>query len=116
MNEKREKAISYLRRFRKICENEKIIREQMFAIDRLMSASRTSTLTSVPTKGGSSRYEDFIVDQILKKDELKIRLAVLTGQKAIFSVIIESLPRRERDVIDRFYITGDSRGAADDLM
>lgn len=116
MNEKRERAVNYLQRFRRLCENEKIIREQMFAIERLMSTSRTSTLSAVPVKGGGNRYEDYIVNQISNKDDLKVRLAIISGQKAVFQHIIDSLPRHEKAVIERFYITGNSRGAADDLM
>ncbi len=115
MRQKKEKALAYIRQYQRVIENEKIIREQMFAIDRLMSASRVTTLSSVPTKGGASRYEDFVVNQIAKKDELKIRLAALMGQKSVFRMILESLPKRERIVIERFYISGARKGAVDDL-
>ncbi len=116
MKEGKEKALEYLRHYRAVLENEKIIREQMFAIERLMSASRTAVLSAAPTHSGSSRYEDFIVNQISKKDELKVRLAVLTSQKSVFRMIMDNLTKRERIVIERFYFSETRKGAAEDLM
>lgn len=81
MNQNRMKAARFLKEYRKLCENEHFIREQMFQTEHLLKSLRISNPSAAPNFGGSSKYEDFLVSQISKKEELRIRLLIVTTRK-----------------------------------
>ena len=116
MNHNRIKAANFLKEYRKLCENEHFIREQMFQTEHLLKSLRISNPSTAPNFGGSSKYEDFLVSQISKKDELRIRLLVVTARKETLKRAIEILKGKEREVIERFFLSDISYGAAEELM
>ncbi len=116
MKEHRRTAANFLKEYRKLRENEKIIREQMFQTERMLNSLRISNPASVPNFGGGSRYEDFLVTQISKKDELRLRLVIVTSRQETIKRIVGVLLGKERKVIERFFIEGEAAGAAEDLM
>lgn len=116
MRENREKAEKYLTEYRILNKNEKIIREQMFEIEKMLGTLRISSLSTVPKHGGGSKYEDYLVNQISKKEELRIRLVIVTARKAMIKRSLEILSGNEFTVAERFYISGERKGAAEELM
>ena len=105
MNEKRQQAADFLRDYAILCRSEEAINEQMYAIDR---AVRSESGGEMPCGG--------FCDQIAKTDELKLRLAVVRMRRELILGMVGRLPPRQRIVIDRFFITGGSERAADDIM
>ncbi len=116
MNHNRVKAANFLKEYRQLCENEKFIREQMFQTEHLLKSLRISNPSASPNLGGGSRYEDFLVCQISKKEELRIRLLIVTARKETLKRAVEVLKGKERQVIERFFLYGAAYGAAEDLM
>lgn len=116
MNENRQRAAKFLREYPTLCKNEKIINEQMCVIDRAMHSISISSPSSIPNYGGCSRYEDYLIGQLNKKDELKLRLAIVRMRRESITGLVDRLPPRQRAVVTRFFITGGSEGAAEDIM
>lgn len=116
MNVNRQKAAGFLREYRLLCRSEKSINEQMCVIDRIMKSVSVSNPSAIPNCGGGSRYEDYLVNQIAKKDELRLRLAIVGMRKEMIMATVDRLSPKQRAVIDRFFISGGSERAADDLM
>lgn len=116
MNQNRMKAARFLKEYRKLCENEHFIREQMFQTEHLLKSLRISNPSAAPNFGGSSKYEDFLVSQISKKEELRIRLLIVTTRKETLKRAIGILKVKEREVIERFFLSDASYGAAEELM
>ncbi len=88
----------------------------MFEIEKMLGTLRISNPSSVPKHGGGSKYEDYLVSQISKKEELRIRLVIVTSRQAMIKRSLEILSGNELAVIERFYIIGERKGAAEDLM
>ena len=81
-----------------------------------MTSVSVSNPSAVPNHGGGSRYEDHLIGQIAKKDELNLRLGIVRMRREMILRMVNSLPPRQRTVIERFYITGVKGHAADDIM
>ncbi len=115
MKENRKKAAEFLKEYRRLTENEKLIKEQIFLKEQLLQSIRISNPSTAPNVGGSSRYEDFLVRVISQKEELRLRLLIVSGRADTIRRIVDTLKGKERTVIERFYFRRSPR-AADDLM
>lgn len=116
MNEIREKTANYIKSYSTTVNSERIIKEQLFDVERLLHSLRTSNMGSSPNHGGSSRYEDFLVSQISKKEELRLRLLICEMRKNNIIRMLDKLPPIDRKIIDRIFINGGKHGAVEDLM
>lgn len=105
MNEKRQQAAGFLREYAILCRSEDVINEQMCVIDRAVQGASDG---DVP--------DDRFNDQIGQREELRLRLAVVKMRREMISGMVDRLPPRQRIVIGRFFITGGSGHAADDIM
>lgn len=114
MKVNREKAVKFLSEYAVLCKNEKLINEQMCVINRALESLSVGGASEIPADGGT-RYGEYLIDRMQKTDELKLRSAVVRMRKELITGIVDRLPERQRTVICRFFITGDSAGAADDL-
>ncbi len=104
MNWKKE-AENELRQYADISASLINIRERIEAIDSDMTAIKGST-SSVPVKGGGSKYEDSLLNLIVEKNRLR---ALYKANKHRHSVIkrgLDALNDTEMKVINRFYIQG----------
>lgn len=97
-------AIQDLRKYKYLKASMESIPERMEALHcRLVSVKGAAT-DKVPVKGGSSRYEDTLVDIIVEKERLKY---LYRANKMLLDLIergLASLDKTERLVLERFYI------------
>ncbi len=115
-NGTRLKAASFLKEYNLLKKNEKIVREQMYDTECMLHSLRISNPSASPNKGGGSRYEDFLVNQISKKEDLRLRLLIIETRKKFISRLLEILTPNEKAVIERFYLSENGKNAAEDMM
>ena len=115
-NEIRQKAASFLKEYNALHKNEKVVREQIYDTECMLHSLRISNPISAPNKGGGSRYEDFLISQISKKEDLRLRLMIIETRKRYIQRVLEILSKNERRVIERFYLTEEGKNAAESLM
>ena len=104
MNWRREAAndlMNYSRR-KESLEN---MREQMAALKAQFGAIKSSSNDSTPVMGGGeSRYEDRLLNNIVKRERLGLTYQATKRLVNVVEKGLSSLSEQERHVIDRFYI------------
>jgi len=97
-------AIQDLRKYKHLKASLESIPERMEALRCRFEYIKGAATDKVPVKGGSSRYEDNLLDIIVEKERLKY---LYRANKTLLDLIergLASLDETERLVLDRFYI------------
>lgn len=79
-----------------IQEKIKMLEEQL---DGLKSSGEC-----VPVKGGMSSYEDRLIDNIVKRDRLKLNLRIIRYHMSCIERGLQNLTHEERTILHYFYI------------
>jgi len=97
-------AIQDLRKYKYLKASLESIPERMEALRcKLVSVKGTAT-DKDPVQGGTSRYEDNLLDIIVEKERLKYLYRANKKLLALIERGLASLNKTERLVLDRFYI------------
>ncbi|MHC1695106.1 MAG: hypothetical protein AB9835_07520 [Eubacteriales bacterium] len=96
------------RSLKSIPERIEILREEQYKI-------KGSTLSAVPTHGGSSKHEDKMLSCIVLIDRLEKKIPDIERKVALVDMGLSGLDSIELLVLDRFYINPIKKGA-DKLM
>lgn len=97
-------AIQDLRKYKYLKASTESIPERMEALRCRFESIKGAVTDKIPVKGGSSRYEDNLIDIIVEKERLKY---LYRANKTLLVLIergLASLDKTERLVLDRFYI------------
>lgn len=97
-------AIQDLRKYNHLKASLESIPERMEALRCRFESIKGAATDKVPVKGGSSRYEDNLLDIIVEKERLQL---LYKANKTLLDLIergLSSLDKTERLVLDRFYI------------
>jgi len=104
MNNK-EKAIELLKRYKLIKIRLRILRNKLTTLESLITSVRGVTSNPVPNFGGSSKYEDKLIDYITRKDYYKIKTDKYQEELASIEAALNELTRQEQKVLDIFFLT-----------
>ena len=97
-------AIQDLRKYKYLKASMESIPERLEALRCMFTSIKGAATDKDPVKGGSSRYEDNLIDIIVEKERLKY---LYRANKTLLDLIergLASLDKTERLVLDRFYI------------
>jgi len=97
-------AIQDLRKYKYLKASMESIPERLEALRCRFESIRSAATDKIPVKGGSSRYEDTLIDIIVEKERLKY---LYMANKTLLNVIergLDSLDKTERLVLEKFYI------------
>ena len=114
MNWKNE-AINDLMTYERKKESLTNIRLQIQAINMQLTAVRGAMADCGPVKGGGSNYEDRILNNIVKRDRLKLTYQATKQIVTLIEKGLAGLDERDRLVLDMFYIHRE-KGNVDRLM
>lgn len=120
MNERRKKAMEFLSEYQTIIKQKKIIDEQMFSIAELYRGLAREE-SSFSNEGICSNEEHSLYEAYKNKLEQNLREckarhgALFLRQRLIMS-IVDHLSDAEKIIVRRFFLSGDSRRASDELM
>lgn len=93
----------------------KSLPEQIEALECQMEALKSTTVNATPVQGGTSRYEDNLLNCIVKKSQLEARLRATKLRVAAIERGIAALDEKERKALDRFYIDRPQQGHIEQL-
>lgn len=113
MNWKRE-AIDKLKNYEAHREALKNIPMEIKRLESACAGIRSATTDGTPVSEGSSTREDFLLSNIVHRDELKRRLKEARLWVTQVDNALAALDDEERLVLDKFYIH-QSKGVVDDL-
>ena len=97
-------AIQDLRKYKHLKGSLESIPERMESLRCRFESIKGSVTDKIPVKGGSSRYEDNLLDIIVENERLQL---LYKANKTLLDLIergLSSLDKTERLVLDRFYI------------
>lgn len=100
----KEKAIELLKRYKLLKVRSRILQEKLVALENLITSARGVTCSTTPNRGGSSKYEDKLVDYITRKDFYKLKLATYADEIAGIESAIAELPEREKTALKVFFL------------
>lgn len=108
----KEDVILFLQEYRALTFQKEDIEEQMFSAARLLR-DVSDGKEGTASKGRIGRFRRQMRDKV---NELKLTLAAVTFRRQRIERAVAALPPTERAVIERYYLTGDHRRAAEELM
>lgn len=108
----KEEIVSYLEEYRELVFRQSDIEEQMFSFARLLRETKDDESQGKVQK----RVEAFRRRLQEKLIALQYSLVTVSFRRKRIERVVAALPPSERAVIDRYYISGDHRGAAEELM
>jgi hypothetical protein len=111
----KEKAIELLKRYKLIQVRSRILREKLIALENLITSARGVACNSTPNRGGSSKFEDKLVDYIMRKDKTKVRLAAYAEELAGIEGALLELTEQERTALKIFFLDDGAKNRADTL-
>lgn len=100
----KEKAIELLKRYKLLKVRSRILREKLIALENLITSARGVTCSVSPNRGGSSKYEDKLVDYITRKDFYKLKLATYAEEIAGIESAIAELSEQEKTTLQVFFL------------
>ena len=101
MNWKKE-AVNDLRTYpqrKAACEN---IRERIQILDEQFKSLKGAS-TDMPVKGGMSRQEEKLLDNIYEREKLQFSLKIAEALVKLTEKGLEALEKRERQILEGFY-------------
>lgn len=105
----KEKAIELLKRYKLLKVRSRILREKLIALENLITSARGVTCSTVPTRGGSSKFEDKLIDYITRKDFYKLKLANYADEIAGIESALAELPEQEKTALKVFFLDEDAQ-------
>lgn len=100
----KDRAIELLKRYKLIKIRSGIIREKLIALENLITSARGVTCDASPNRGGSSKFEDKLVDYITRKDYYRVKLAKYTEELAGIEGAFTELTKQERTALKIFFL------------
>lgn len=79
-------------------------REEMRRLEDDMTRIRSATTDGTPVSGGTSTREDAMVNNITRREELKVAMREAAAWVKIVDGGLAVLDEEERHILDRFYI------------
>ena len=117
MTQKRKAASDFLKEYRIIKNQKRIIDEQMFSVSELYrELINTSSFAYSKGKGSDKHFNSYKKSLEEKMDELILRRNTLMLRQRTIESVVRNLNKTEAAVIRGFYIDGDGKRAADMLM
>lgn len=117
MTQKRKAASDFLKEYRIIKSQKKIIDEQMFSISELYrELINSSSFTQGTQKGSEKHFNSYKKSLEEKMDELILRRNTLMLRQRTIESVVRNLNKTEATVIRGFFMDGDGKRAADILM
>ncbi len=111
----RENAMSFLKQYDKLQLSCQIIDEQMFRILPLLRELKREDGASEATETITARVEKYTARLTDEYNDLLLRKMLLKSRMDLIESVVKSLPKTERTVIERFFLSG-GKHAAEDLM
>ncbi len=111
----KEKAIELLKRYKLIKQRCGIMREKLTALENLITSARGVTTNRIPSRGGSSKYEDKLVDYITRKDYYRLKLQNYHRELADIDSALAELPEQERTALKIFFLDSKPQNCANAL-
>lgn len=108
----KEKAIGLLKRYKLIKLRRNIICDKLTALENLITSARGVSCSATPSRGGSSKYEDKLVDYITQKDFCKVKLAKYNTEISAIDSALRELPKPELTALKYFFLDDDTRDRA----
>ena len=108
-------AMDFLKEYGTLQRSCQIIDEQMFEIASLLREIKRDENGNEPENvtGRINKYVSKLTDDY---KHLSLRKRLLTYRINLIESVVKSLPKNERTVIDRFFLSPDKHYAAEDLM
>lgn len=108
-------AMDFLKEYGTLQRSCQIIDEQMFEIASLLREIKRDENGNEPENvtGRINKYVSKLTDDY---KHLSLRKRLLTYRINLIESVVKSLPKNERMVIDRFFLSPDKHYAAEDLM
>ncbi len=79
-------------------------REEMHRLEDDMTRIRSATTDGTPVGGGTSTREDAMINNIARREELKVAMREATAWVKTVDSGLGVLDEEERHILDRFYI------------
>lgn len=79
------------------------LEQQIEEVDTVMKSSATSSVSSVPSFGGSNKYDDKVIKLISKKDTLNSRLQYTKQKVDRIDRVLDMLPEKEKNAVKFYY-------------
>lgn len=111
----KEKAIELLKRYKLIQVRSRILREKLVALENLITSARGVTCNATPNRGGSTKFEDKLVEYIMRKDRTKVKLASYAEELAGIESAISELTEQERTALKIFFLDDSAKNRVDTL-
>lgn len=80
------------------------LRERIRDMEEDAASVRGSTMSTVPVKGGGNRTEEWLVNYMQRKDQLKKRLRETEKMIDITERVLDSMDPKKQRVLELFYI------------
>lgn len=113
MNEARKRAAEFISEYKTITERKRIIEEQMFAIASLLRELNRENSSTGNTSEHAIEYEEHLRSTL---SSLNVRRGALRLRLNMINSILDGLKPDEREILNCFYVDGDSRRASDRLI
>jgi len=95
---------SELRNFTKIQNDIKTLSDQITSIDYETTSIKCTNFDRERINGGASRREDWIIENIMKKNELELYYAIAKKHMDLVERGLGSVTKEERRILELFYI------------
>ena len=111
----REKAMTFLKQYDKLQSSCQIINEQMFRILPLLRELKREDGASEAAETVTARVCKYTARLTDEYNDLLLRKMLLKSRMDLIESVVKSLPKTERTVIERFFLSS-GKHAAEDLM
>jgi len=108
----KEKAVELLKRYKLIKARCRLMREKLNVLENLITSARGVTCDAAPNRGGSSKYEDKLVDYITRKDYYRVKLTGYAEEIAGIESALAELTGQERTALKIFFLDNDASDRA----
>ena len=111
-------AVEFLKQYDTLQKSCKIIDEQMFEIMPLLRELKREENAELNSQNEnvSRRFNKYLDGLISEYRELSMRKRLLNYRIKMIENVVSALPKNERKVIERFFLSPDKHYAAEDLM
>ena len=111
-------ALEFLKQYDTLQKSCKIIDEQMFEIMPLLRELKReeNAESDMQNENVSRRFNKYLDGLISEYRDLSMRKRLLNYRIKMIENVVSALPKNERKVIERFFLSPDKHYAAEDLM
>lgn len=112
MNSRRKNAADFITEYKKLKHEREIVSDQMYCTAELYR----ELMRSERSDGDEGAFNEYKLRLERRLIELNARRGAMQLRTKLIDSVIDRLDDIERLIVKRYYIDGDSKGAADDLM